>query len=114
MSSVKRECLTSSFQLECLYLFLLSVFEDKTSTAVLSRMVGMDIPLVFLTVEEKVLFSPLRILAVGFSCTDFMMLRCVSSTPCGGFYQERMLYYVSFFFFLHLLRGSYHSYPFSD
>ena len=99
MLSVKRECLTSSFQHECLYLFLLSVFEDKTSSAVLSRMVGMDIPLVFLTVEEKVFFfSPLRILAVGFSCMDFMMLRCVSSIPYGGFYQERMLYYVNFFF----------------
>ena len=80
---VKSERLTSFLPI-WMPLFLFAVCDDKTSSAMLSRMMGVGIPLVFLTVEEKV-FSLLWIVPVGFSYMVFMMLRYVSSMPCWGF-----------------------------
>ena len=53
------------------FIFLLSVFEDKTCSAMLSRLMGVGIPLMFLTVVESFFFL-LFLPTEDISCGVFM------------------------------------------
>ena len=82
MSSAKSESLTYSLQIWMPFIsFCCMIVEAETSRTMLNSNCENVLLALFLIIEERSQFFPLKILAVGLSYRAFMMLQYVPSIP---------------------------------